>query len=305
MAALFAETSQLFNYMVLHAENRFRLEGHVAQNKNAQDFEYTGYTKNGKEFMVVCDGHGKGNIISCLRKLDWVDIMSSSNTPIETIKTILNTIEEYKPSRGDGSTITIMLMADNPTPGIRIWWIGDSSCRVYNNGIEIWRSTDHNSESEREKAMIKNKKIREEKAWDLSVIDDTTMTMKISSYFHFGDYIDNGIIKEEKINMTRALGHGGSCNQEEETHFIPFDKALSPSLWRVVMGSDGLWDMICNQDTPFISAESTSANDLSDFVIRRWTQKWKYVCPVNKTVVLDKTIPSRDDVAVTIFQNII
>lgn len=285
----------------------FRLEGHVIQTSKAQDFQYTGYTTSGNEFMVVCDGHGMNEIINCLKNLDWVDIMSSSNTPIETVKSILNTMEKNNSSRGSGSTITIMMVVNNPQPGIRVWWIGDSSCRVYENGNEIWRTTDHNSQSERERTMMKNSKFPEERSWDLNVLNKNTMTMKLSSYFNLGSYIpkQKNILKDEKINMTRALGHGGICCQDEETHFIPFDNALSPWVLRVIIGSDGLWDMICDEDNEFISSSETSATDLSTLALKRWSQEWNYICPVEKTTINNKKISSRDDIVCTIFQKLI
>ena len=78
------------------------------------------------------------------------------------MKTILKAYEQSNSTRGDGSTITIMLVVNKPSPGIRIWWIGDSSCRVYENEIEIWRSVDHNSENYNERLMMRNKKFVEE-----------------------------------------------------------------------------------------------------------------------------------------------
>lgn len=285
----------------------FRLEGHVIQTSKAQDFQYTGHTTRGNEFMVVCDGHGTNQVIDYLKNLDWVNVMSSSNNPIETVKSILNTREKDNPSRGSGSTITIMMVVNNPQPGIRLWWIGDSSCRVYENGNEIWRTTDHNSQSERERIMMKNCKFREERAWDLNILNKNTISMKVSSYFHLGAYIHEQkyTLKNEKINMTRSLGHGGICCQDEETHFIPFDNALSPWVLRVIIGSDGLWDMICDEDNEFISSSETSANDLSTLALERWSQEWNYICPVEKTTINNKKISSRDDIVCTVFQKLI
>ena len=136
MSALMEETNDLFI-----------LEEGESQTHKAQDFKYTGFTNDGREFMIVCDGHGWGNIINEIRKIDFTQIMSNSENPIEDVKTILKAYEQSNSTRGDGSTITIMLVVNKPSPGIRIWWIGDSSCRVYENEIEIWRSVDHNSEN--------------------------------------------------------------------------------------------------------------------------------------------------------------
>jgi len=284
-----------------------KLEGKTSQTAKAQDFQFTGYTRDGNEFMVVCDGHGWGNIVNCLKNADWVDIMSSSNSPMETVKCILNSFEEEQSSRGDGSTITMMLVVTKPQPGIKVWWIGDSSCRIYENGSEVWRSTDHGSENAEEVKMMRKMKFPEEQDWDIKVLDETTLTMKPASYFHIGRYFHklSNTMRDEKINMTRALGHGCITNQNEDTHFIPFDKALTPSLWRVVIASDGLWNMLYDGDDKILSASDTSAADLTVLALKRWGQLWNYICPVAKTRVSNKPITARDDIAVAIFQKMI
>ena len=310
MAALITESTHstpVTSYNSIRMSEVNKLEGSEEQTEKAQDFQFTGYTREGNEFMVVCDGHGWGNIVNCLKNADWVDIMSSSTSPMETVKCILNSFEEQQSSRGDGSTITMMLIVHKPHPGIKVWWIGDSSCRIYENGSEVWRSTDHCSEDAEEVKMMRKMKFPEERGWDVSVVDDTTITMKISSYFHIGRYFHklSNMMRDEKINMTRALGHGCLTNQTEDTHFIPFDTALSPSLWRVVIATDGLWNMLYDGDDKILSASDTSSADLTALAMKRWGQLWNYICPVAKTRVSNRPITSRDDIAVAIFQKMI
>ena len=88
-------------------------------------------------------------------------------------------------------------------------------------------------------------------------------------------------------------------------HFIPFDTALSPSLWRVVIATDGLWNMLYDGDDKILSASDTSAADLTALAMKRWGQLWNYICPVAKTLVSNRPITSRDDIAVAIFQKMI
>jgi len=296
MAALETETTQTL------------FETCVEQLDKGQDFVYHGLTNSGQRFMVVCDGHGWGEVIKCLREIDWVDLISKTNTPIENVNTIISSLGE---TPGDGATITIM----HQTPeGIRISWLGDSTCRVYAGGREVWRSDDHNSQNAAEVERMRLTNYPSEVAWDLSVVNSSTMTMKQSNYYHIGTYTRNGVITSEKINMTRALGHNNKCSDLIQTQTIYYSDYSSrifgkdmkfPILWRVVIGSDGLWDMMCEEDNTFIASSYTDAYDLMNLASSRWEQAWVYQCPIRNINVLDKKIPRGDDVAVAVFQELI
>jgi serine/threonine protein phosphatase PrpC len=293
----------------LEAENTQSLfESCVNQLDKGQDFVYHGKTTSGQKFMVVCDGHGWGEVIKCLREIDWVDLISKTNTPIENVNTIISSLGV---TQGDGATITIMHQIPE---GIRISWLGDSTCRVYAGGREVWRSDDHNSQNQAEVERMRLANYPSECAWDLSVVNSSTMTMKQSNYYHLGTYRRNDVITSEKINMTRALGHNNKCSDLIQTHTIYYSDYLShifgkdikfPILWRVVIGSDGLWDMICEEDNPIMASSYTDAYDLLNLASTRWEQKWVYECPIKKIKLQDKTIPRGDDIGVAVFQELI
>jgi len=323
MAALETETTQSL------------FESCVNQLDKSQDFVYHGKTTSGQKFMVVCDGHGWGEVIKCLREIDWVDLISKTNTPIENVNTIISSLGE---TPGDGATITIM----HQTPeGIRISWLGDSTCRVYANNTEVWRSENHNSKNPAEVERMHKANYPSEFAWDLSVVNSTTMTMKQSNYYHIGTYSRNNVIRAEKINMTRTLGHNNKCSDLIQTHMIKFSDNLiyenitkqkfmgdmpaeiplvniqrnvgiqtpptsrGPTLWRVVIGSDGLWDMMCEEDNTLIASSYTDAYELMNIASNRWEQAWVYECPIRKIQEQDKKIPKGDDISVAVFQELI
>ena len=268
----------------------------VKQNDKHQDYAFNGETINGHNFLGICDGHGHGNVIDCIREIDMKDVISTTNNPIDTIKNIISSVPN---TGGDGSTVTIVHITDD---NIRCSWIGDSSCRIYKNGVEVWRTTDHNCENQNELSRLKEIKCPIERAWDLNVLNDDKMTMKAASYFHVGSYEKYNATYPDKTNMTRCLGHDDKICQDAEIHSINFKITEETSLWKVVVGSDGFWDMTYKNDDKFISSPYTNSTSLLTLANLRWNQPWNYECPITKNITKNKKIPNIDDIAVAIFQ---
>ena len=59
----------------------------------------------------------------------------------------------------------------------------------------------------------------------------------------------------DKIAMTRSLGHRNRTGNEIEFASIPREENES---YKLVMGSDGLWDMVCDTDTALLSSKETT-----------------------------------------------
>jgi len=47
------------------------------------------------------------------------------------------------------------------------------------------------------------------------------------------------------------------------------------------VASDGLWDVMCERDTPLLASQKTTAKSLTDLALNRWMQNWIYVEPTN------------------------
>ena len=252
----------------------FTLQGLETQVASKQDMVRTGKylspntTDVYNAWIVVADGHGVGNIIDTLKKADWNAIMESENTMALIYKMIGN----VKNTICDGTTLSVVKITSE---GIKCWWIGDSQIRIFRDKKSFWKSNNHNGENNKELTRIRNKCIQTEPAWSLSVLDEECLSMKRSHYFHHK--INGGI---EKLAMSRVLGHNNEIYPFVESQFISFEKHKKYS-WKIVVASDGLWDVMCERDTPLLASPKTTAKSLTDLALNRWMQNWIYVEPTN------------------------
>lgn len=282
----------------------FTLEGLETQVANKQDMVRTGkYLSPNTDdvynaWIVVADGHGVGNLIDTLKTADWDAIMESDDTMMiiyELIGSLNNTI-------GDGTTLSVVKITPE---GIKCWWIGDSQIMIFRDKKEFWKSNNHNSENNMEFKRISESNIKTEQSWTLSVLDEECLTMKRSHYFH---HKINGEI--EKLAMTRALGHNNGVYPFVESKFITFD-THNKCLWKIIVASDGLWDVISNGDTSLLASPKTTAKTLTDLALNRWMQNWIYVDQANtrslseikddKTQMKEKIQGGGDDIGIGIW----
>jgi serine/threonine protein phosphatase PrpC len=105
----------------------------------------------------------------------------------------------------------------------------------------------------------------------------------------------------EFLNLvpTQSLGHRGITGLEPSVHIIDIQ---SNDEITVIIGSDGLWDMICEEDTQFLSTCS-SAEELCKFAEDRWKQEWNYIIDMAFPDVMEKTsFDDFDDITVGIYK---
>jgi serine/threonine protein phosphatase PrpC len=268
-----------------------------------QDFATSGEI-DGYWYGVVADGHGKtGRVISCLRDLNWNEVMRRPR-PIEYIQERILTLGE---TRRDGSTITIAKVIGK---AIRVTWLGDSSAIAFRNGRCCWKSVDHSTNNTEELSATKRRGCRvREGGWDLDAISPTIMTMVPKPRISLGPYGDG----EELLSMTRCLGHnshleGGNLDTlagtDPTSHTIHFSKGEHA---RLILASDGLWDVMSDIDTSWLSNRSTTAEFIAQKAQDRWAQEWTYRRPDSKNRGTwsprdSRTkIPKPDDVAVVVW----
>ena len=277
---------------------QYTMSHHEIQVDSKQDMVRQGVDAAGRPWTVVCDGHGKGKVIDCLRAADWEELLTTEE-PIASARILVDSLGERATFR-DGSTISIVRVTES---SINCSWLGDSEIRIYKDGDELWRSPRHGCGNDEELSSSHVTKLTRAPAWSLTVIDDNTITMEEGLYFHYG--YDPITKEEEKLAMTRALGHNGRTSTVPQKASIPIDKAGE---WRVVTGSDGVWDMIHDGDVPFLSSFESDAKTITEFVEARWKKEWAYVFPkpapgaTIEPQATKQTIPLGDDVCVGIIQ---
>jgi serine/threonine protein phosphatase PrpC len=241
---------------------------YVEQVDKKQDFVAFGKTD---EFCygVSADGHGGSSTINFFRSLDWESTLSHKNF----VESICEGIKNLGNTSNDGSTLTVFKIY--PTH-IDVYWAGDSSARIYKNGINIFETDDHDLDNEKEMIIIKENEISHRHTWRLCVKNPSTVTQLPARYFKFGGPSD-----PNSINMTRSFGHNGYTGCYMSHARIPIEKSADSTItdtYKVITGSDGFWDMICPEDDSLLVNTEVNAKDLVMFAVERWGKTdWLYV----------------------------
>ena len=263
----------------------------IKQNTSKQDFIKNGRAldENGIEYdyIVLADGHGsrinKDIVIDFIRNYDWDTKLRFKNW---YSKFTIEFKEIVPKSSGSGSTLSVVRIYPYL---FECWWIGDSSIRLYKNSEEIWKSLDHDAcnTQERERLIEKGYHIKSEHK--PFVLTPTSITM-VPSYRIIMASLD-------KIAMTRCLGHKNMTGNEIEFAVIPRN---IDSSYKLVVGSDGLWDLVCNTDTPFLASKDVDAENLMGWIYDRWVQEWMYVNVLGNQKI---KFPdwNRDDICIGVF----
>lgn len=261
------------------------------QSVTAQDMVRVGREQGRGDWMVVADGHGNGRVIKTLRQIDWSNAMRRGE-PFDVVRSAVSTLPD---TRNDGATLTTVKI---DAAGIHVAWMGDSQVRVYRDEVEVWQSPNHNAKEPNG--------LRTTPTWTMSVVDDKHITMRPSNYFVIGDM--------NKLAVNRALGHNGVLSSIPQTHTIDFRqsstkqsgaKQSTKHRWKVVVATDGVWDMMCDQDTPFLASPDVGVDAIANLAARRWGQEWTYVHPPPEKRTSQEFISdSRDDIGVAIWYSI-
>lgn len=314
-----------------------KFEESIQQVDKKQDFVKIG-TKPTFKWMVLFDGHGENKVIECIQNMVWEDIMDSN----DIYAAVYAYIESLGNTLYSGSTFSVIQIYKTY---IKCGWVGDSQIRVYKNQKEIFRSLNHDSsnieEIERYKKDLKfyidNRKDK------LAVINASTITKKNIKFF--------GLQKSKfntsyALAMSHSLGHNGltgnfitektiylknyksmvdndddddndscySCNFSEfnsETETEDDDIEEEDTEYKIIVASDGFWDMIIdeeviekkedNNDEKILADSQNGANELMQIAINRWKQSWTYINKDTKSVSKDVLIGTGDDISIGVW----
>lgn len=299
---------------------------HYTQNRGnglGQDFSHSGEgndTNGNFCYLIVADGHGKGNYVKLLSSdcFSW-DAVVAETTAKNMCTQLHFQIKSVQKKDQSGSDVDIDYTNDGTTLSIvkiyktmvKCYWIGDSQIRIYDKGTELFKSKNHNGRNKKELKRLQelddiNYSIN--KVPSLCIVDPKTLTMKKHPQIHF---FANS--KCEKMMMTRALGHNEKLFPSFETKIILLDKLKTENCENndnknntvtndlcVVVASDGFWDMFCESDTEDLQALLTlNAEFLVQRAVNRWKQTWN-IKNSAKTKTLSQN--SIDDVSIALFR---
>lgn len=312
---------QMLSTISTQSKNQSPFE-HYTQNRSnglGQDFSHSGSgtDANGNYcYLIVADGHGKGNYVKLLSSgyFSWDTVIAetSAKNMYSQIKFQIQSIQNKHQSdvdldfTNDGCTLSIVKIYKKK---IKCYWIGDSQIRIYDKGNEIYKSKNHTGRNKKELKRLEepdtNLKYSINKVPSLSIVDPTTLTMKMHPQIHF--FANN---KCEKMMVTRALGHNEKLFPCFETKTIMLDQVEQSNCENsnsntvhdlcVVVASDGFWDMFCESNNEDLKALLTlNAEFLVQRALQRWKQSW-CIKNSNKTKTLSQT--SIDDVSIALFR---
>jgi serine/threonine protein phosphatase PrpC len=225
--------------------------------------------------MLGFDGHGKDSYINLIKRTDLKSCMEQS----DTLAAILEKTEPYLRHGVNSGAMYIeaKIYADH----VETCAVGDSQIAVFVDDKLIYINTPHNLKNESEKERM-NARIQ---SGDISIsphgvipeiFGKSDLKARPAEYIIF----ENG----EKLAFTQSLGHLGITGLQPEKSIIYFTPEQKV---RVLMGSDGLWEMmnvreVLKRDKPedymedFITMSSASCCEIMDIAELRWKQPWKY-----------------------------
>lgn len=262
------------------------------------------------QFIVVLDGHGKGNVVNTLKTLDWNKILLENefaNQVLLSINKILSRDKNDKIADNfrDGSTCSIVKMYDTY---IECYTIGDSQVCIKIND-EYYYTVNHDADNSDEVERLSNKHDTSIiDTWKCRVLNNTDITMVLGKYFDFPNICHE---TKDRIAMTRALGHnyGDKFSTLQQFEIFRIDYKKTDDVI-IIAATDGLWDVVYNKslilDTFHSEAKIVSGNTALTRLINRtenkWMQKWNYYWQSKFTEQIK--IPNPDDIGIAYLANI-
>ena len=244
---------------------------HIEQMCKAQDATFIGkyIDETGEEFdwCMVADGHGSDFCINILRNFDKnkLNAIISNKYPIEILSEYIN--NEFKNNNyyyTSGSTVCLVKYHKDHVEVINC---GDSQAAIFKNGELVLLTEEHNwrNQSERDRLLELHKNnIITRPTMDIKVFNDTDLIGVLSEYIR---YPDNTLIA-----CSQSLGHRGITGCTPSISRIKFDEA---DTIRVIVGTDGLWEMIMKDNINEMNKlYRMEGNDILQFALSRWLQKW-------------------------------
>lgn len=262
----------------------------IIQATSKQDFIATGIVDDKSfKYIIVADTHGGlGNrkfiMIDKLKSISWDTLLLDKDWKISFID-LMGLESSYR----IGSTFTLLKIYEDR---FIIDWIGDSSAKIYCDNKLVWETLDHDYNNKDDIKRLINNGFVKKKSWDIMVIDSTTIKSIPSFTFN-----KNG----DALNMTRSLGHNGIFIDKDNNFNTKVIVKEKEKKYKCIVGSDGLWQMTCEQDNNYLSSLENDANNIADFAYNRWTQKWIHDNTYEKVKDVEFPKSNIDDIAVAVY----
>jgi len=241
-------------------------------------------------WCAVFDGHGSDDCIQFIREIPITTMNNfiSSKNPIENLYKYIN--QRLKMRVSSGSTMCLTKIYQNR---IVCSNCGDSKAAIYKNGKIEFVTQEHSFQNKNEFFRLANN-VTYLPSSDIEIVDDSTLVSVYSEYIRWN-------IDYTKLSCSQALGHNGVTGCAPDTATI----SITPGdRYKVIIGSDGLWDMIIKEnDKDMLQLWGMDADAIMKQTTERWLQPWNMVDVLNDddTVRYAQYQPHQcDDIAVVV-----
>lgn len=238
-----------------------------------QDYVCQGTGRNpmtGEKFqwIMLNDGHGNNACINFIRSIpqEKKDELIGNVATIHALAEYIDHGAGIPSWESSGATCVIVKCYNDRVECISA---GDSQFIVFKNGELSYISKEHNCQNEDERQRLTEKGYSFISSSNIKVVSETTLTSTESGYACF----PNG----HRLACTQALGHNSTTGYDPETY--TFSLSLGDT-YRVVLGSDGLYDMTMLDDPRDIQDLLTkTSQELCNKTVNRWLQEWEARLP--------------------------
>lgn len=288
--ALFEQTSEN-----VHNTHNVNITSKINQLSKGQDYIYIDdvidITGEECKLGVVFDGHGEDLVINFIRSIpkEQMNKLLVGPKPIESVANYINDSLPINSYSSSGSTMCMVKIYSTRIECINC---GDSQVAVYKNGSLEFISKEHNFENQKERERLKTVATFIPSA-NIKITNHDTLISVYSEYIEWD--LPNSYTK---LACSQSLGHYNATGYDPDYTVIPITQN---DKFKVVMGSDGLWDMMIKEDEQDMNAlYNMNAQAIAEHATTRWLQMWNMHDVLNnKDSVKCRFTPNQaDDVAV-------
>ena len=286
----------IFEETIQKNTHNFTITSKINQLSKGQDYIYMDDIEDitGEEckVAVVFDGHGNDKVINFIRSISNgnMNLLLKQSNPIQSVANHINNYLLQSQYESSGSTMCMVKIFSDRIECINC---GDSQVAVYKNGSLEFLSKEHNYENEKERERLK---------YDVNFVPSSNIKMinhdtLISVYSEYIEWEFPGTYT--KLACSQALGHNNITGYYPDHTVI---QITENDTFKVVIGSDGLWEMIMKDDAQDVNnLYNMDATTIVEQTTNRWLQLWNMQDAINnnKQSVKCKFTPKQcDDIAV-------
>jgi serine/threonine protein phosphatase PrpC len=237
--------------------------------------------KTGESYSygIIADGHGSTSGFEVMRSImqNHLDAILESENPHLVIQEQIEIIRNsywsifgenmrriFEMSQAGSTFIRVKLYANR----VECFSIGDSEVYVLKNDAIAYHNPVHNWANENERNRLLNRKditVSTRPSVRYEIINPNTIKPVPSAQIRF-DY-------NHLFVPSQSLGHNGITEFAPERCIIDYNEHTDSI--KVVLGSDGLWDLFMpSHDEDYARLKTFNGEQLADLAEMRWKQMW-------------------------------